>query len=318
MVDNRLRADDPEFLEIVFKNIKRYQGSDKQPLCTEMDGKTVLLSSFDDPLVAQEVLYNNGKLQWKFLGGLSYECDANELRVDEWDRLHAYLGPERIPSVMSSKAQAAFLLELSAPENLNPLPYRLNPSSLDASMWNPYYQSDDIPWDMGKLNPVIENHSKRMIAESGEKFLVPGAGTGHELPFFEQFNKKVTALDISPLAKEAFKKNYPSSKANYLIEDFFNYKEKVDTVLELAFFVAIDPAFRKKTVEKIYSLLNPGGFWGGCFITRYAAGGPPFGLSEWELKQYTKDLFEVVEWQRSPHSHPRRKHMEVWTLLRKK
>jgi hypothetical protein len=318
VMENGIRGDDPEFLEIVFKNLKRYQSDDKQPLCTDMNGKVVLLSSFDDPLVAREVSYQNGKLLWKFLGNLSFESDAEQLKVDEWNRLHAYLGPEAIPAVMSSKAQAAFLLSYTDLEKLKPLPYRSSVSPLGIERWNVQYVDNQMPWDMGKLNPVIEKHSQKLIELSGEKFLIPGAGSAHEAPFFEKVQKKVTALDFSPTAKEVFHKTYPQSKADYIVGDFFSYSGKVDAVLELAFFVAIDPALRKKAVEKIHSLLSPKAYWGGCFITRYAAGGPPFGLSEWELQQHIKDHFEIIEWQRSPHSHPRRNQMELWVLLKKR
>lgn len=317
--DSGLRIDDSSFLSQVFLNIHRFQDDDKQPLCTLIDGKTVLLSSFDDPLVAQSVELVGDEIRWSFLGGLNFTSALGDLRVDEWDRLHAYLGPHKIPVVMSHKVQSAFLLHAS--EKLNPdiLPFRSATDKLDSERWDLPYQKNTMPWDMGKLNPVIEKHSQKLIEFSGESLLIPGAGSGHEVPFFEKYKKKVTALDFSPTAKSNFKKFYPSSLANYLVSDFFKLdKMTFDAVLELAFFVAIDPKLRPDVVRRIHSLLSPRGYWGGCFITRYASGGPPFGLSEYELQRHIEGFFEIVEWQRSPYSHPRRRYMELWVLLKKR
>ncbi|MEZ4816045.1 MAG: methyltransferase domain-containing protein [Bdellovibrionota bacterium] len=319
VMDGGIRGDDPEFLEIVFKNLRRYKGDDKFPLCTEMNGKEVLLSSFDDPLVAQEVLFEKNKLVWNFLGNLSFEVSLDELRVDEWNRLHAYVGPERIPAVMSHRAQAAFLLKFVDLASLKPSAYRSTVSDLSASRWNQPYVDNEMPWDMGGVNPVIAEHSKRMLEQSGNRYLVPGAGTGHEVSFLEKASKSVTALDFSPQAKDKFLEHYPNCSAKYIVGDFFTESlEPFDAALELAFFVAIDPGLRSALVKRMHSLLKPGGFWGGSFFTRYSEEGPPFGLSEWELKQHVQEYFEVIEWQRSPYSHPRRKHMELWALFKKK
>lgn len=319
VMDGGVRANDPEFLKIVFQNLKRHQDDDKFSLSTEMDGKEVLVSSFDDPLIAQEVLVQNNATLWKFLGDLSFEVPFAAIRVDEWQRLHAYVGPYRIPALMSHKAQSAFLLNFENISLLRPKPFRSTQDALNAERWDRPYQVNEMPWDMGTVNPVIAKHSEQMLHKSGRDFLVPGAGTGHEVPFLEAAQKKVVALDFSPTAKESFAKRYPQSSATYVVGDFFTEKlESFDGILELAFFVAIDPSLRRKAVERIHSLLKPKAFWGGCFFTRYSDAGPPFGLSEWELQQHTKDLFDIVEWQRSPHSHPRRKNIELWALFQKK
>lgn len=249
LMSGGIRANDPEFLKEVFQNLGRYQKDDKFTLCTQVEGKDILVSSFDDALVAQEIVVHTSSCIWKFLGALQFEVPLDELRVDEWERFHAYVGPSRIPAVMSHKAQAAFLQNFPNLESLHPKAYRSTHDSLDSSRWDKPYQSNEMPWDMGRLSPVIEFHSKQMLEKSGKAFLIPGAGGGHEVPFLERAGKKVTALDFSPTAKEVFLKNYPLSKANYVVGDFF--KEKLppfDAILELAFFVALDPSVRPKIV----------------------------------------------------------------------
>ena len=319
VMDNGLRGDDLEFLKLVFQNLKRYEGNDKNPLCTQMSGKEVIVTSFDDPLVAQEVLFDekNNQLQWNFLGDLSHKINLSDLRVDEWNRLHAYVGAEKIPAVMSRKTQAAFLLNFKDLHTLQPKAYRA--VNVENESWGEHYKKNDTPWDMGKANPVFLAHSQRMIAESGPLWLFPGAGTGHEIPLLEEAGKQVTALDLSSLAKESFFKLYPKSSCNYVAADFFAEKlGPFDAVLENYFFVAISPRLRSAVLQRIAGLLKPKGLYGGSFFTRFAEGGPPFGLSEWELKSYVERDFEILEWQRSPHSHPKRAHMELWVLLRKK
>jgi hypothetical protein len=91
-----------------------------------------------------------------------------------------------------------------------------------------------------------------------------------------------------------------------------------DVVIENYFFVALDPALRQETIQRIHSLVKNNGFYAGVFFTRSSQEGPPFGLSEWELRAHVESLFEIKEWIRSPFSHPKRQDMELWVVLQKK
>lgn len=316
VMDGGIRGDEEEFLKLVFQNLRRFENSDRQCLVTTMGDKEVFISSFDDPLIAQAVTFAGKEVTWHFLGDLKFKTNVDDILVDEWQRLHAYVGPEKYPAVMSHRAQADFLLKYPALAELKPQPYRRQSAAPD---WQDSYETGCTPWDMGTVNPVFTNHADRMFKETGKQWLLPGAGKGHEIPFFEKAGKEVLAVDLAPGALESFKQLYPSSPAKFIIGDFFTTDlPVVDAIVEKLFFIAIDPALRAQAVQRIHSLLKPGGMWGGAFLTRYADGGPPFGLSEWELRAHTEKLFDVVEWVRSPHSHPRRRSMELWAVLKKK
>jgi SAM-dependent methyltransferase len=317
IMEGGIRGDEEEFLKVVFANLRRFQSSDMQPLFTEMDGKQIIVTAFDDPLIATEVSRVGESLRWRFLGNLEHTTRVNDLRVDEWNRLHAYVGAENIPAVMSRKAQAAFLLNYKDLASLQPQPFR--GGTAPTSRWSEAYKKNEATWNMGTPNPVFVAHSSRALAESGPLWLVPGAGHGHEIPVMEKAGKTVTAVDISIEAKEHFRSLYPTSKAEYLVEDFFQQSiRNADAIFDYNFFVALNPKLRAPLIQRIYKLLNKGGLYCGVFFTRIAEGGPPFGLSEWELKAHIDPYFEILEWHRSPHSHPKRAHMELWAMLRKK
>jgi hypothetical protein len=316
ITQNGLRLDDESFLERIFLSLHRPQGDDRCPLLTNYDGQEIIVTSFDDPLVAQDVLEVGDQTKWRFLGGLEFTCPLDEIKVDEWNRLHAYLGAEKIPAVMSRKVQARFLLYLKGIENFKPQSYRHAKIQRD---WNRAYLDQETPWNMNTINPLFEKHSLRLLKESGNEWLIPGAGHGHEITFFESHSKKVTAFDLSPQVKKEFHNLYPESSCDYKVGDFFQSSLKTfDVVIENYFFVALDPAFRQKTIQRIHNLLSSNGFYAGVFFTRSSQEGPPFGLTEWELRAHIKNFFEIKEWIRSPYSHPKRQDMELWVVLQKK
>ncbi len=311
-----LRLNDESFLERIFLNLHRPQGDDRFPLVTNYDGQEIIVTSFDDPLVAQDVLEAGDQIKWRFLGGLEFSCPLDEIKVDEWNRLHAYLGAEKIPAVMSRKVQARFLLNLKKIESFKPQPYRVANIQRD---WNQAYLNQETPWNMNANNPLFEKHASKLLRESGPDWLIPGAGHGHEITYFESHSKKVTAFDLSLQAQKEFQKLYPKSSCDYRVEDFFDSSLKTfDVVIENYFFVALDPAMRQKTLQRIHTLLKNKGFYAGVFFTRSSQQGPPFGLSEWELRAHVEHLFEIKEWIRSPFSHPKRQDMELWVVLQKK
>jgi SAM-dependent methyltransferase len=317
MNDDGLRLDDESFLKEIFQNLKRHPEGDKFPLLSVSQGNNIYLESFDEPLVAQEVTLEKNTSIWSFLGGLTHKVELEELKTDEWHRLHAFVGEGRIPAVMNHKAQAAFLLSLKDPENLDLQPYRSSTKKLN---WDELYKENDTPWEMTSVNPVFEKEAKSFIEKSGKTLLIPGAGIAHEAAYFEKNNKIVSSLDISPLAKEKFHKSYPASKTQYLVGDFFEeelFKSSFEAIIENYFFVALDPELRPKVLKRIHKLLKPQGFYAGVFFMRASEQGPPYGLSEWELQRHIEGLFKIIEWKRSPHSHPRRLGMELWCVLEK-
>lgn len=86
-----LRLDDESFLERIFLNLHRQGGDDRYPFVTDYDRQEIVVTSFDDPLVAQDAYEVGDQVKWRFLGGLEFLCPLEEIKVDEWNRLHAYL-----------------------------------------------------------------------------------------------------------------------------------------------------------------------------------------------------------------------------------
>lgn len=318
-----IRADDEDFLREIFLNIKRLNNDSRYPLISETNQKRVTLVSFDDPLVATNASLEGDKIKWSFLGGLELYSPLSDLRVDNWNRFHAYLGPNEIPSVMSSKAQARFLNELENPERLSPSPFRNSKRSDDTTRWQEAYARQETPWDMGAINPLFLKHGQ-CILDAGPKIFIPGAGRAHEATHFEKHGKQLILSDLSDSARSEFFKVYPQSKAHYLVEDCLEeafsqkYTHYFDVVVENYFFVAIPPSFRNRALSTIHSILKPGAFYSGIFFLRSSEGGPPHGLSQYELKRYSEEHgFKIIDWQVSTASHPSRLHQELWVNLQK-
>ena len=80
----------------------------------------------------------------------------------------------------------------------------------------------------------------------------------------------------------------------------------------------MDPLLRADYVKRVHEALAPGGLFFGVFFLRTSPGGPPFGMTQWELRETTKDLFEPRAWKVSMASVPARKGQELWAILRKK
>ncbi len=59
-------------------------------------------------------------------------------------------------------------------------------------------------------------------------------------------------------------------------------------------------------------VIKPGGFWSGIFFLLEHEGGPPFSLTQWELREYTRKGFGIKSWERLEISPPGRLKKELW------
>ncbi len=337
-----LRVDDDGLLKALFQNMSRLPSRDrsltKGILTTECDGERAHVVAFSDPLVAQGVTLDlkapAPKVTWHFLGGLNFDLPLklknntaaeSEIRQDPWGRLHAYVGPARIPAVLSRKAQAAFLNGLNFPPNFAFPDWRSSGEDLSQGrFWDEVYASGQDAWEMQKPSPVLVEQWKKTheLISSGASVLVPGAGRGHDAIFLAENNLKVTALDFSKEAQNEFAKKYPASSVRYLSDDIFRHLEQnpqvYDAIFEHTIYCAIDPARREEYIDKVKMALKPQGLWFGIHFMHTNEGGPPFGNTQWELKQMTQDGFDYKEWEISKFSPTGRLAQELWSVMRKK
>ena len=149
----------------------------------------------------------------------------------------------------------------------------------DRTFWSKKYQAGQTGWDMGGVSPPIQAYIDQ-LERKDMSILIPGAGNAYEAAYlFEQGFQDITILDLAKQPLENFKKRVPEFPDDRLLQqDFFTLEGQFDLILEQTFFCALDPSLRVDYIDKMKSLLKPGGkLVGLLFDFRLTEEGPPFG-----------------------------------------
>jgi SAM-dependent methyltransferase len=100
-----------------------------------------------------------------------------------------------------------------------------------------------------------------------------------------------------------------------VLGDLFELKGEFDAVVEHTCLCALPPEWREKYREAVASLLKPGGKLIGVFFINPEMDpgetGPPFGISEVELKALMAPRFELVESYVPASAYPGREGREM-------
>jgi SAM-dependent methyltransferase len=163
--------------------------------------------------------------------------------------------------------------------------------------WDQAYQENFTPWDKGQPSPALVEFFERH--ELTGRVLVPGCGVGHDVAFLVLRGIDAHGLDIAPTAIERAKARYPELAERFVLGDLFELKGEFDAVVEHTCLCALPPEWREKYREAVASLLKPGGKLIGVFFINPemdpGESGPPFGISEAELKALMAPRFELIE-----------------------
>ena len=295
-----------------------------------IDGQSVLLEYFDAPLVVQHI--ETLKSDLKLLGHYGFHAlaDLNTFCLDEWDRLHG-LTQEGLPFVLSRQAQFEFFNQLDDYDDESitwkgkkiPTPPWLNPEQFDPSnhFWSDRYQNSDTPWDQAGAHPAL-NSVLPQLKLAKQKVLVPGCGRGHDAALFAQQGHIVTGVDFSADAVAEAKKLYGHiPNLNFAQANIFQFAEQnagtFDLIFEHTLYCAIDPSLRNKLVQAWRKVLQPRGQVLGILFSFNQRKGPPFGGSEWEIRERLKKDFHFIYWTRWRLSSERRQGIEVVVLAQR-
>jgi len=153
---------------------------------------------------------------------------------------------------------------------------------LDQEFWSQKYQTNQLGWDIGEVSPPIKAYIDQLI-DKDVSILIPGAGNAYEAAYlYEQGFKNVTVLDIAEEPLVNLKERAPAFPEQQMLqEDFFIHDGQYNLIFEQTFFCALDPSLRVDYIDKMKSLLKPGGkLVGLLFDFRLDSVGPPFGGSE--------------------------------------
>jgi SAM-dependent methyltransferase len=328
------RIEDEDFGRSLLLSLTRHETG---TFLVNSAGTWAVLEAFDEPLVVQNVEAAAGE-EWKILlpYGVEQKFPLNSLRLDDGDRFHGR-NLQGLPFVFSRKAQAQFFNLLDGFEDeaftVNGRRYETpfwlgEEKNAEAgqegreSFWTEIYRTTEKPpWDQdGPALALPSVLPQLKIPKS--RVLVLGCGRGHDAAFFAQQGHIVTGVDISPLALDQARERYSALKdLQFHQQDLFqlpeNWRGQFDIVFEHTCYCAIPPRRRNDLVKVWKQMLAPGGHMLGVFFVMDKPVGPPFGGSEWELRERLKNHFEFLYWTRWHKSHPRRQGRELVVYAQK-
>jgi len=302
-------------------------------LITTLNGNDAYVEYFDAPLLGRHVRKvdaNTGEIDSSY--GTKIRFAFSSLSLDEWDRIHGVADKTNIPFVFTRQGQVEFfdLLDGFDDDSVTiggkrfELPPWLKSSdeSEQPGFWTDLYKAGTTGWDMGQEHPMLSVVIPQLKIPKS-RILVLGSGAGHDAAYLARLGHLVTAVDFSEEAIKRSKERYGNIESlTFIRGDAFNLPEKwngeFDMVFEHTCYCAISPEKRSQLVKVWSQVLQPGGHLLGIFFAHEKRQGPPFGGSEWELRERLKGKFNFLYWTRWHLSPERRKGLELVVYARKK
>jgi SAM-dependent methyltransferase len=193
-----------------------------------------------------------------------------------------------------------------------------------AERWNEAFRNQTDGWEQGMPSPVLAARKAAVakVVSPGAKLLVPGCGRGHDAELLATWGYQVTALDFSVEAEREFRRLYPDSKVTFIRGDVFEFlkahAKTFQAIFEHTIFCAIDPLRRPDYLSAAHQSLVESGHWLGVFFMLDHEGGPPFGMTQWELREMTKSKFAARTWEFAAESTEKRRFQELWCVFQRR
>lgn len=174
-------------------------------------------------------------------------------------------------------------------------------SIANSEYWENRYQEGTTRWDLGKASPPLVSllNLPDLTLKTG-RVAVLGCGRGYDAMLFADRGFDVIGFDFAPLAiiQATTLAQTAENSAQFLQRDIFNLADEFpsyfDYVIEHTCFCAIEPEQRLDYVQIVQQILQPQGELIGVFFTHSRAGGPPFGVTPTQIKQYFEPKFEII------------------------
>lgn len=327
-LSREVRIQDPLVGQELLQNLKLHEGG---TLLSTIGTTPVIVEAFDEPYIATQVDFKNNSWEISLPYGIHFSFELESLSLDEWDRFHGYAS-NKISFVMSRKAQAQFfnLLEEFGDDFIQfhgktydiPEYWPANENVEKERYWSNIYETELSPgWNLRKpAEALIDMLPRLKISRS--RILVLGCGEGHDAAFFAKAGHVVTAVDFSPQAIERGQKLYSElENLRFVQADIFKLPNEFDQAFDVVFehtcYCAVNPTKRKDLVKVWNRVLVSGGYLMGVFFTFEKRQGPPYGGTEWELRQRLKSSYQPVFWGRWQTSIPSRKGKELFVYAKK-
>jgi SAM-dependent methyltransferase len=297
-----------------------------------VDGVEVWIEAFDEPYIARTVHKSDSgpwviQMPYEYTEPFRFES----LSLDEADRFHGRT--ERgIPFVLSRSAQAEFFNLVDdfdddsitvAGKKYDIGPWlKQTPAVSDSKFWNDLYCSEKAGWELNQPHGVLPAFVPKLKL-SRSRVLVLGAGSGNDAAWFAQQGHIVTAVDFSHEAIARAKQKYGHlENLRFVQADVLQLPHSMDgqfdLVVEHTCYCAIDPTQRNELVRAWRRCLSDSGRLLGIFFVFEKREGPPFGGSEWEVRERLKKGFRPLYWFRWRQSGPARLGTELVVFAEKR
>lgn len=182
----------------------------------------------------------------------------------------------------------------------------------EPSYWEQRYQEKTTRWDLGQAAPAFVSLLNSQKKLTPGRTAVIGCGSGYDALLFAEHGFEVVGFDFAPsaIATATSLAQATNSTAKFLRRDIFDlateFPHDFDYVVEHTCFCAIPPERRSEYVQLVRSLLRPTGELIAVFFTHTRPGGPPFGSTTTEIRQYFEADFEILHLESVTNSVPSR------------
>jgi SAM-dependent methyltransferase len=197
------------------------------------------------------------------------------------------------------------------------------------AFWEDRYKVRDTAWDLAMAAPPLRRFFSSPAAPvPPARVLVPGCGKGHDALFLAKLGFRVLAVDFARQALDALRRRrrnlrIPAGRCRTMRSDVLHLPPRLagafDVLVEHTCFCAIDPGRRPAYVTMAAQVLVPGGVLVGLFYPfRPKAPGPPFAVSEEEIRRRFGPHFDIQQFETPPDSVERRRGEERLAVMLKK
>jgi len=196
----------------------------------------------------------------------------------------------------------------------------------DPEFWHSKWASNQIGFHLDDVNPLLIEHWHRTEPKREEKIFVPLCGKSEDLVWLATKHNQVHGVELSSIAVRSFfaehfytplviqlnahHELYQFDELSIYTGDYFTAPvETYDIVYDRAALVALPEEMRKEYVERLKSLLNPGGRI--LLVTldyeQHEMAGPPFSVPQEEIEQlFAEFSVERLHQDSANAQHPKR------------
>lgn len=177
---------------------------------------------------------------------------------------------------------------------------------MDADFWHQRWDSQQIAFHQSQVNPLLQRYWSRLQLPRGARVLVPLCGKSVDMLWLLEQGHPLVGVELSPIAVEDFftenqlqpartqrgvLEQWQVDELSLLCGDLFaltvESQGSFDVIYDRAALIALPEPMRSSYVEKLLSLLKPGGQL--LLITlEYPPelrAGPPFSVERSQVEQ---------------------------------